>query len=83
MGSILSYIYKVLVNCERLATYSDSSALVSIYLTRLSAEKLRSAVKAREEGGKNNFLSFHIIICDRAAADKQVEKTDQNPTLRS
>ena len=28
------------------------------------------------------FFSFHII-CDRAAAVKQVEKTDQNPTLRS
>ena len=52
---------------------------MSIYLTRLSTEKLRSVVKARArgEGDKINFLS------DRAAADKQVEKRDQNPTLRA
>ena len=30
-------------------------------------------------GGKHHFFSFHI--CDRAAEDKQVEKTDQNPTV--
>ena len=50
---------------------------MSINLTRLSTEKLRSVVKARGEGDKINFLS------DRAATDKQVEKRDQNPTLRA
>ena len=30
------------------------------------------------EGGKHRFFSFHI--CDGAAEDKQVGKTDQNPT---
>ena len=44
---------------------------MSICLTRLSAEKLRSAVKARGRG-KHNFLSFHIS--ERATADKQAEK---------
>ena len=29
----------------------------------------------------HHFFSFHI--CDRAAEDKQVEKTDQNPTVHS
>ena len=41
-----------------------------IYLTRLSAEKLRSLVKARGEGDKHNYLS------DRAAADKQEAESD-------
>ena len=53
------------------ATYIDSSALVKNYVRRLRPE----------EGGKHHFLSFHII--DRAVTDKQVEKTDQNPTSHS
>ena len=40
-------------------------------------------LKARKGGGGGyrRFSSFHI--CDRAAKDEQVEKTDHNPTLRS
>ena len=46
---------------------------MSIYLTSLIAEKLRSTVKARGGGSvKYHFLNFHIS--DRAAADRQVEK---------
>ena len=47
------------------------SALVKNYVERLRPE----------EGGEHHFLSFNIS--DRAAADKQVEKTDQNTTLHS
>ena len=35
----------------------------------------------RPEDGKLHLFSF--LICDRAAADKQEEKTDKNPTLCS
>ena len=30
-----------------------------------------------------NVIFFSLHICDRAAEDEQVEKTDQNPTMHS
>ena len=39
-------------------------------------------IKFEARGGKHHFFQFSFI-CDRAAADKKVEKTDQNSTLRS
>ena len=42
---------------------------------------VQQSTHLRPEGGKRHFFSFHI--CDRAAEDEQVEKTDQNPTMHS